>query len=572
MPLQKTHPRSVVFATNPPLTDVQVYRQRRRTLHTISELSTSNVTLPGLPSTIDSVEDSANKAAKKHWRRSLPQNVSNLVTKPTISLTPADAQSLRRSSTEPLASTHGANGNIGGGSTSSADNTPKRLSLNPASRNRLSQIQLSPVVEGKQSNSQRPVRPVSLPAGFGHAGYSAMQAARAGEERQRNGEGWNARRERERLKLEQAVAEAKARRERGHGIPMGSSATLPSLSPMPTAKPKKSAIMRVDSQQQLSQALPARNSNRVPNPLIARASLAQLGNQPNNSMQNGQLLKRASTGGAVQVGSRRNSVQRSGSARADSSRAPTPATPVNQPMPQMVRSASSRSLSNPIAQNRYPPSRTPSSTSLRPSPNLSRSPSVQSNVSRQSQVLTPAQAGLATRGLGQQVLQKSKNGHLELSPPLVNTTSKPKVPPRSINRPSSGTDRTSSSPELDAPRQNRETRNRYTLTPTRSRSQSQSRYRSSVPQFQEAGVVNGVSRRESSGARGSMRQPRKPSLLEEREKMLQWREEKEALESEKSARESVKERVKRANELEEEKEKELEKRSRSFFCGLFGKA
>lgn len=58
-------------------------------------------------------------------------------------------------------------------------------------------------------------------------------------------------------------------------------------------------------------------------------------------------------------------------------------------------------------------------------------------------------------------------------------------------------------------------------------------------------------------------------LMKEREKLLKWKAEREKMEFEKREREKVKERVKRANELEEERRRELDEKGKkgSGICG-----
>ena len=67
--------------------------------------------------------------------------------------------------------------------------------------------------------------------------------------------------------------------------------------------------------------------------------------------------------------------------------------------------------------------------------------------------------------------------------------------------------------------------------------------------------------------------PESIRLLREREKLLRWKAAREKIEFERREREKIKERVKRANEMEEARSKELEKQKagkRRGCCGLFG--
>ncbi|KAF2257347.1 hypothetical protein BU26DRAFT_499858 [Trematosphaeria pertusa] len=565
MPLQKAPPQSAFSADKPLLTYRQTIRERRRTLQTISELSTQNVepsecdwrtsgqsnntSSRGTDGVITSIE-----STKRNRRRSLPQHgarfENDLNTKPSILVTPADAPFLRRSLTDPIDCTRGSR-HQSSGELFTPRNDLSRLSVGSFCSFHSQDPPLPPVAEGSSVGLKNSHPYIDVPTAqvnrMGSKGKQPMKM-RDGSGAYGLGQGWKARRERESVEMEQAVVEAKARRERdGRGIVVGSSSRLPAMSPLPIANVKDSHSRIQASHQQSLENLRAMNNNRTPLPLDRRTSYSQI------------------------VPMHQNGIKRTGSA-ASTTRLANP-DPAYQPVPQLLKSSARRSLRSPIAQEPHRPNPTRSSSSLRPSPvSTTGSSSMQSSVSsnphrthQSSRTSTSyfKPTGTSAPRHSQQYVAKGRSIPF---PALTNSM------PQTNHHISSATQQTVQDPRARRGSQASQSSNRHSLASQRSRSQSHLGSQPSIAHFHAISNASTIIYDENPDKRG-MDVPRMESvrLLREREKLVRWKAEREKAEFERTERAKIRERVRRANELEEEKEKELAKqmkKKKSWLCGL----
>jgi hypothetical protein len=556
MPLQKPPPKSRRVADQRVRADGHVLNQRRKTLQTISELAPQHATTQGSTGSSSwasndvTIYDSPGTVGSKHSRnsrrRSLPvqgstsQRAYSLF--PAIPPTPPAVPTQHRSETTPRI----PQGN--------ARHNPRRRSMPSSFETR--GRSLSPVAEGELSRQAMPDDSQASALSGSQCGRKQPNGASRGTEQQ--GGGWNARRERELIKREQALMEANARRIRElHGIAIASSSNLPIQTPLPAAKRDDLIAQQSRYYSQLPSLSQPASTNTV-----RRNSRGRNGRQVNGSIIDGRLFQdvdsRSASGTTSQPGLRR-SVSATSDPHWTSHREAIDGT-----MTPIMRSVSSGSfLSSALSERQLMDPR--SSSSLQTSSNSTRSSSTKSSVS--SSTTKPIQrlsSFTYTRPSDHPLRQNPVSSHAGSSPALTQANLETSLPPpmshaflgSQLVAQTAYSHPIPASPRSVASRQ-------------RSRSRSRSQSRASAGHTPKVTDQDDIIYRENPDKRGlaapeSGNVVRRPSR-EDAER--------------RAAREKIKERVRRANELEEKKERELveedrkkKKRSRGFLCGLFRRA
>ncbi|KAF2636447.1 hypothetical protein P280DRAFT_151397 [Massarina eburnea CBS 473.64] len=274
------------MALNPPLRTgsypnnyKELLRERRRTLQTISELSSKNtqntsadrrdlsVKPPSsIPSPINTTRTAAEGRPKNIRRRSLPNPApTSTLTgqppwiQPLVVLTPDDIPALYRTEREAESQDVRAQRSITALKVPSPSPPPSNIKRRPVPpRVRRKSSPLSTVKEGEHLETPPvPTRPASCSncnTNYVQRPVQYPNASPASNGPDRPTEGWNARREQERINREKVVLSVRLRRDRereaaGTGITMGSPTNLPSASPRPVphvqgTPTKSSAIPR----------------------------------------------------------------------------------------------------------------------------------------------------------------------------------------------------------------------------------------------------------------------------------------------------------------------------------------
>ncbi|KAF2741077.1 hypothetical protein EJ04DRAFT_548033 [Polyplosphaeria fusca] len=401
---------------------------------------------------------------------------------------------------------------------------------------------------------------------------------------------------------QQAVSEAKARRaSEGHGITLGSSSKLPSMSPLPVSKPSLVHIRGSTGQQQLLQNSRSMGRHRPISDVAKRRSSGLLQEAANNGLQNdtdAQLLKRASTNSmALGKEYRRHSLaQLETSVRIQ-------ATPHNKrssrvlsqhkPMPLIMAGEAPMAYTSSQSQTTYPFPRPPSGViaedeirHLRdPSPHRNSFSSSKSNTSRhaprprQSSVPQPGHKSKSSRHQ-RGVTQEHLDALAALTAPAP--TPDANMTPQSLELLDSQQKLLEEKIRRHNLASEQALRAEYTRHRSRSRASSTGRsrrsghsYGSDMTQTYDGNNENSVPLSGTKDANGFEIQGLTPDsvrLLREREKLLRWKAEREKLEFEKREREKIRQRVQRANELEEERTRNLEllKKERRGCCGFLG--
>ncbi|KAF2447079.1 hypothetical protein P171DRAFT_430016 [Karstenula rhodostoma CBS 690.94] len=560
MPLQKPPPKSPRVADQKVRADKHVRNQRRKTLQTISELAPQHATTQGSTGSSSwarndvTIYDGPGSIGSKHSRssrrRSLPvQGLSSqrdYTVFPARSISSSAVPTLNRSGTAP--------NNLQG----SARNNPRRRSMPSSFETR--GRSLSPVAEGELS--RQPIRDESHDSAPSRNWPGRQQSNNASRGTDQQGGGWNARRERDLIKREQALMEANVRRTRErHGLAIGSPSALPTATPPPAAKRDDLIAQQSRYYSQLPPLSQPASTNTV-----RRHSRGRNGRQVNGTIIDGRLFLDTDTGsanGTTPTPGLRRSISATSdrhwtSYREPSSRTVTPA----------VRSVSSTSfLESALAERQLVEPR--SSSSLQTSSNSTRSSSTKSSVS--SSATKPTQrspSSTYTRSFDHPLRQNpvtstvgSNDGGAALTQANLETSFPPPTshafPGPELVAQATYPHPIPASPKSVASRQ-------------RSRSRGASQPRASSVHIQKVTDQNDIIHRENPDKRGlttpdSHNAARRGSR-EEAERRV--------------AREKIKERVRRANELEEEKERELvekkqkknKKTSRGLLCGLFAKA
>ncbi|KAF2689595.1 hypothetical protein K458DRAFT_413864 [Lentithecium fluviatile CBS 122367] len=575
----------VLKAVNNPGMNRNALRERRRTLQTISELSPHDATewndpLPKERSNVPTGPTLSSISVKRDRRRSLPIQATSsrheLRTTPSILVTPTDAPTLYRSLTDPSNRRRDSSRQSGQDFELSTRSNPNRLSASSFVCCRHSQDPpLFSIAEGTQADVRRLKYTVGYPTPYFKQNETrTKQSIQSANGQTRHSGDWNARREQERVNREQAIIAAKARREEEGHIDGRSPSALPSLPPFSTAKAKETHIKRQGSQKQFFPHAQHINDSYTQDLLNRRASYGRITGHVNGNQNVRLTPKRASTSGHHPSIHQHGVLHRSHTVASEPSRT-CHADLAVLAMPQLGRASSSQSLAPSTSQGRYRSNRTKSNSSLTPSPISASSSSIQSNPSGVSNGITQTPRLYLSSVPRYCDKQQISKGRLEAFPTL------PDIP--SLDAPSALTSHPAN-PNAKPRRysQSSQRSRRSSLTQGPSRPQSQHDSQPSMPELKATNDTSGIIHRENPDKQGLLRvvsMPQDMTLLQKREKMLQSKAEKEKLELEKmtreKAREKVKERVRRANELEEEKEKALvkveqKKRRRNLFCGLFG--
>lgn len=592
MPLQKLPPSRVLLTDKRSTTERQALRDRRKTLQTINELSPQSTALSERNSTFfkeenntaipGAIGNSNAKRTKSGRRKSLPvpgnRPEHDTTSKPSILVTPAEAAVVHRFQKDPIGWHPFARSQPRDGPKSSGSNKTKRVSINsPKGDGRSQDPPLSPVAEGALLDPNGSIHAASPQRPNPYRMHSqTKQPTAPGNGKSSQEGGWNARREKERLQRQQAIEEAKSRRAReGHGIIVGTSSNLPSMSPLPTMRKSIADLQGHLNQQPMLQNGWKSERNGANQPLDRRASYNQMGQHTNGVQAYEQTSKRASTGGHVHV-TPRDSFRRSRSEGSDPSWA-LHSNPTSAAIPQLVRSSSSGTYSIPITNQRYLPNQNQSSSSPAHSPHSTCASSIKSTVSDKSNRTQMSHRSIPYAGYipdmpTAQSKHYSFDGNTGPFPTLMRKKPQPNVPLRSTSLIVAGPQQSLQAEQLKRSSQ-------ISLASThqssnRQRSRSRTRNRASASQVGINSKIDSVIQAENPDKTPSLQTSESARLAKEREKLAQWKAEREKRESEKQAREKIKERVRRANELEAEKEKELiketkKKNRKSFLCGIF---
>jgi hypothetical protein len=411
-------------------------------------------------------------------------------------------------------------------------------------------------------------------------------------------EGWNARRGSELKKREQEVVEARMRREQQRrGLMVGSSSTLPYLSPVP-AKPNEIYIRGRANQQQLLQNSRAMNIKRSTSGLLVpRPSIATINGHTGNNIMDAKLLKSASTNNSLHLTAHYDSVQPPQFTRSTSNTTHiknAASQGQSAPAPHIFKASISRTFSSStIPTASRPPGQSHSNFPCPPPAALfqdrpSRTPSSQERSSRRSSVCstttTTTSLSTSTRRsrstssphLGHSSSRRHHhNGvtkeHLDALASL--TSSKPTSDGRlheSVGFPAA---RQRQPDDSLLSRSHSSSRHQNPLRPDyrpRSRTNSRASHHSYATTSNHSTTVDGDRDASpkipmgpgSAATMGYGTGSESVRLLREREKLLRWKAEREKLEFEKRERDKVRERVRRANEMEEERRKEMDEKGK----------
>lgn len=579
MPLQKPPPKSRRAVADPKIrSDKHVRSQRRKTLQTISELaphhaapqgSTVSLTWTGNAATkYGSPGNSLSGSSRSSRRRSLPVQGSRSQREPAgiPTLTTSIAvPGLHRSVTSPY------------NQQGSSRNNPRRRSM-PSSFEARGRS-LSPVAEGELSRNPMPQDDMhpSEPGGVRSRGKQSNGNLRASEQ---SGGGWNARRERELVKRERALIEANARRARERlGLAIGTSPNLPSSTPVPIAKSDD----LIAHQSRFYSQLPSLSQPLSSDP-NRRNSRGRHGRQVSGSIIDGRLIQDAETRAWNNTTPNRG-LRRSFSATSEHLQGTSfLIEPANKGIAPAIRSASSNSfLSSALAERQLIDPR--SSSSLQTSSTSTRSSSSKSSVSGASTATKPSQRSsfAYARQSNHPLRQNPITTNPDIRPPLTQAnleTNMPlPTPPPPPDPPLSHAflgsqllPQTAYSYSHHPPPQKANSARQRSRSRSRSRSHSRTSSAARQPARKSSDYQNDVIYRENpdkrhlSGKDGSDVLMRRSSR-EEAERRI--------------AKEKIRERVRRANELEEKKERELvaegkkrkkeKDKSRGFLCGLFAR-
>ncbi|ORY18777.1 hypothetical protein BCR34DRAFT_553446 [Clohesyomyces aquaticus] len=602
--------------------DAIAKKDRRRTLQTVSELSsrsshpnegggavTSNIPeVPNLssgsgseirPDTTGSYVN-VSGSQKKPRPQSLGQQTW---ASPTILITGVDSPPSRRSLTGALVSDRGSEDSVNGNS--------NRLSVNQLLRSRLSKDRKAKSQSSPDDNSasnRKAGKENRMPSGpfIGHLSLnrdivqgSKLSSKGKGVVRSRSPQsvpvvpvdGYNARREKERALREQELVEAKARRDQERRkIAMGSSASLPSLSPFPTiSKPNAAQVKNRTSQHQLLQNSRTMSNNRLSGAAemrTGRRRTSENSEHRTNQSVDALLLKRASTN-SMTLNNRITSPdvspkdprRLSNSYSKRSSRVTSQSTP----MPLLLAPSNTLSFSSPNSPTQYPFPRPPSGTSqAQPGDRRSRSQSQGSNHQnrpRNTSVHSTTSVQ-SSKSNGSRHSKKScrsyrhQKGVTQEHLAALAALTAPAPPPEAHMT------RESLALLEKQERQLSERLRRNSVASERARRVSKihdgnrSRAGSKASQGSCAteksqGAQGAVLENESKETDGMS--PESVRLLREREKLLRWKADREKSDFEQRDRERIKERVRRANEMEDEKSKSMAKQKKRSCCGILGR-
>ena len=565
MPLQKASPESPLTTNEATSIDRNVLKERRRTLQTISELSPQGATILEWADTSSKAggnnldgTTAPSSSVKSTRRRSLPSQgmgpSHDSRKNPSILVTPTEAPLLRRSLTDPTDRTRNANRRSSTGSLAESH----RLSGKSFSRCRHSQDPpLFSIAEGAQSDPSSQNHAILSPQPY------FIQAGALGKQSMKgpvhHSEDWNTLRERERSIREQAIVAANARREKERRIAMGSPPLLPFMSPLPMAKAKEIYIRRQGSQKQIPPYAQQVSGNHSRDLLDRRNNYGQIPQHVYGNHANRLVPQRATSSGLPLLNDQRGPLQRSHTIATEPSWTYHANSTIEATRP--TRTLSSQMLAPPMSKDQHQPSRIRPCSSFSPSPNHTPSSSVSGSSHGTSQ--TPRSSSSRSSSRKRYYAQfPANNGRLEVFPALA-------VVPAAIGA-------QSTSAALDPKRR------RYSQSSQSSRQVSLTRT-TSMAGLNMDNDPTGIIQRENPDKRGMRAVASVPpagNVLRKRGKVSQPQSEGEKPKFEKTgsekAKEKMRERVKRANELEIEKEKELvreEKRRnrRTLFCGLFRK-
>ncbi|KAF2708422.1 hypothetical protein K504DRAFT_492071 [Pleomassaria siparia CBS 279.74] len=574
MPTQQEILNSIPSSSNPPLTRRQ-FHNRRRTLQTVRELASEDADLNDTwlyitDSTVSNAQISEandiSKTTRSQRRRSLPQQLARIqASNPT---TPIDCG--RRDPQNP--NPHAESSRI--------NNSNRHPLNNPLSNQLLPEIRpysrrLTLPDDGYKQSLQTDTAQTGQLSSKGK-GKHPVQVEDATGKTESHGGGWNAQRERERLKRDQEVVQAKACRDRERrGLTIGSPSVLPSLSPMPMAKPNEVYVRGRANQQQLLYNIKTAHRRHTAERLSGRPSHARLSGHIDSNAVNAQLLKNASINNSPSFPTLYDAIRRPRSTRSNAANFPREATQ-SAPCTPVVRS-----YSNPSATHHSPISRPTSvqgqcftrSSSVHSTATTNTSISNGTRHSEQSPRLSGG-SYTKTRWHHDGVTKK----HLEALAALTC----PVPSPNGCMTPQSLSFLEAQQNELDDDMRSASAASDGVTRATLMQQQPRSRATSRVSQYSCASDIlrshpvnnhstvygeEGLGGNASSGlTEESIR------LLREKEKLLRWKAEREKMEFEQREREKIKEKVRRANELEEEKSKALEKDMKKTMgcCGLFG--
>ncbi|KAK7183765.1 uncharacterized protein CC84DRAFT_1174969 [Paraphaeosphaeria sporulosa] len=559
MPLQKPPPKSRRVADQKVRADKQIKNQRRKTLQTISELAPHHATTQGSTGssswsrndviTHDSPGNLGLKHSRNSRRRSLP--VQGLASQRDC--TGFSERSISSSGVSTLQRSGTALNNQQG----SSRNNPRRRSMPTSFETR--GRSLSPVAEGELSRQPIPDDLLGSAPSRSRSGRQQSDGPSRGTDQQ--GGGWNARRKRDLIRREQALMEANARRTKEHlSLAIGSSAALPTVSPLPASRDDLIAQQSRYYSQLPSLSQPAGANS------VRRNSRGRNGRQVNGTIIDGRLfldMDPGNAGSSPQTSGLRRSVSATSDRHWTSHREPANRTAVTA-----IRSVSSTSLlGSALAERQLVEPR--SSSSLQTSSNSTRSSSTKSSVSSSTTKPTQRSSSFTYTRLVDHPLRQNPvtrtMGSNDCGPALTQANLETSLPPplshaflgSQLVTQTTYAHSVPASPKSVASRQ-------------RPRSGSASQSRASSVHVQKVTDSNDIIYRENPDKRG-------PATPDSRNGSRRYSRE----ETERQvAREKIKERVRRANELEEKKERELveeeqkrkKAKSRGFICGLFGKA
>lgn len=595
MPLQAIPPHRITANKTQRLTSREVLQERRRTLQTVSELS--QVPSSPEPSSTTVPTGTSNHASKRYsvghtltGRKNRPQSGSlerSIQRQPTILITEADTPSLQLASTAlPDNQTgHLQRENDQAQNSSKSNRLSVRFSLRKSPKD--GQESSSNSYEAARSASGRIAQKSGQNPGNERI-PTAQMSVRVQDATGRSvpyGDGVRGGRDSEKIRREQAVTEAKARREKqGGGISMGSSSTLPSMSPPPIQVPNSVQPRGRTSQQQLLRNSRTMDGSRPTGQVHRQISQPQIDRHLDNNDINARLLKRASAHGNGALTAYRDPILRPQSTSSNVTTASRILTQ-NNPMPfSSTQSPMSYSFPRPpseaLLQERTSRSGYPSQRSrVRSSSTHS---AVTANTSVSNGTNGSRKSSPAPRYRRSSNSRRHQNGitkeHLDALAALTAPSPTPdgRTTPESaaflqshqrkldekVRRASVASERAT---RISQSQENRRSRSGSRVSQHSRGTDASKSYRISINEVMKGG--NGVNSGRLEGLT-----PESVRLLREREKLLRWKAEREKVEFEKREREKIRERVKRANEMEEARSKDLAKaqKKRRGCCGLFG--
>ncbi|KAF2115598.1 hypothetical protein BDV96DRAFT_574167 [Lophiotrema nucula] len=602
---------------------------RRKTLQTVSELSSPTQSLPEWTSGSSTVTNNSSQTsadtlrngipirstASEDQQRTLPNNNGKLrprstgfeksvQPRPSILITSPDdvpIQPVRRSMTAPLNMGQRVLQSAAHESKDGARSGANRLSVSFAfrSKSRKEDASIStdkrrysgPVESHSSASHVTNVNPQKMGQSNNHLGLQLKHSGSVQE-----------RRDRERARREQAAVEAQTRRSAGRRISVGSASTLPSMSPLPLTKPTPAHTGARMSQQQLLQNSRSMNRNRPSRYLDKRTSTGQLQKQTDKRTGNdidAQLLKGASTAN-MNVGRRAsnpnmlNQQEIPGKALYSASNPKRSSRVLSQhsPMPLILGSPTSMSFSTPQSPTQYPFPRPPSgafsdgrtSRSMTQSHNAptrtssahsnTSAASSKSNISRHS---NKSRQSSTSRSSNHRRSRRQQRGVTQEHLDALAALTAPAPSPSANMTPESLTLLESQQKIVDEKIRRQSVASERALRISLARERSQSRGSQAGSRISHGGAENTrvtatdnapLDEKQYAGMA-----PESVRLLREREKLLRWKAEREKVEFEKRERDKIRERVKRANEMEEARSRSLkeERKEGRGCCGLFGK-